>query len=214
MTLIQRAQDFAHRAHDSIKQTRKYTGEPYWVHTDEVALIGAEVLPIAPPQVMLTVEAIDDIYNDNEEAIAAFHMHDWEEDVVTKLIEQGRFEELAAFRAEYERFPELTKAIVTDLTDVFVKEAYPKMNRAERKQNERERIGKTRPLSKTGKLADLISNTRSIVQHDKDFARTYLREKFALLPYLVDGNPVLLQRATTQTIAAFHALGLTIPALR
>jgi hypothetical protein len=177
-----------------------------------VAAIAAAVLPISGP--LASTSELDDMFNDNIEAIAALHMHDYREDVVTKLIELGRFDELAAFEAEYNQFPALTRAIVDDLTDVYVKEAYPKMNRAERKHNERERIGKTRVLSKTGKLADLISNTKSIVQYDKDFARTYLKEKFALLPYLADGHPTLLQEASMQTIAGFTQLGLTIPIMR
>lgn len=203
MTLIEKAQDFAHRAHDVIEQKRKYSGEPYWVHTDEVAQIGWDALKL---------QNIGDEYI--QAIVAGYHMHDYREDVVTKLEQDLRLEVLAKFEDEYASFPLLTQQIVTELTDVFVKEAYPQMNRAERKHNERERIGKTSDAAKTGKLADLISNTRSIVEHDKDFARTYLREKFALLPYLADGSPKLLQEASMQTIAGFTQLGLTIPTIR
>lgn len=60
--LIDRAHAFAHRAHDSIGQVRKYSGEPYWKHTDRVAALAqAHGLP--------------------DEAIAAAHLHDTVEDV-------------------------------------------------------------------------------------------------------------------------------------
>lgn len=61
MNLIEKAKKFAHEAHDSINQKRKYSGLPYWVHTDEVAEIVAEV-------------------TDDEKIIAAAHLHDVLED--------------------------------------------------------------------------------------------------------------------------------------
>lgn len=48
---------------------------------------------------------------------------------------------------------------------------------------------------KTIKLADLISNTKSIVAHDKGFARVYLEEKGRLLEVLKDGNKTLWNKA-------------------
>lgn len=203
MTLITTAQDLAHRAHDSIGQKRKYSGEPYWVHTDEVAQTGHDAL--------VEMGVPFDII---EQVVAGYHLHDYDEDVVTKLKELGRFEELAAFEAEFTLLPVLTHQIVNELTDVFVKAKYPELNRAQRHARENVRLGGISVYGKTGKLADLISNTRSIVAEDKDFARVYLKEKFDLLPYLLDGSPKLLQQATMQTIAGFSALGLTIPTLR
>ncbi|HET8688145.1 MAG TPA: hypothetical protein VFM18_16035, partial [Methanosarcina sp.] len=44
------------------------------------------------------------------------------------------------------------------------------------------------PQAKTIKLADLIDNTSSIVEHDKDFAKIYLAEKKLLLEVLHDGD--------------------------
>ena len=40
--LTKKAKYFAHGEHDRIKQVRKYTGEPYWVHVDAVAKTVAE----------------------------------------------------------------------------------------------------------------------------------------------------------------------------
>jgi hypothetical protein len=48
---------------------------------------------------------------------------------------------------------------------------------------------------KTVKLADLISNTLSIVEHDPGFAPRYLAEKEALLAVLTDSDPGLYAKA-------------------
>ena len=39
---IAAARAFARAAHDSIGHKRKYTGDPYWTHTERVAAIVAE----------------------------------------------------------------------------------------------------------------------------------------------------------------------------
>lgn len=196
------AQAFAHQAHDSIRQTRKYSGEPYWVHTDEVANTVREITVNYTP--VLTLQEAEDM-------IVAAHLHDYREDVVTELTKQGRLAELAEFESRYNRFSERAKQYVADLTDVYIKENYPHLNRAERKRLERERLSKISHEAKTIKLADLISNTKSIVAEDAGFAKTYLKEKFALLGDLAEGSPILLQRASEQTIEGFQKLGLTIP---
>lgn len=69
-------------------------------------------------------------------------------------------------------------------------------NRAARKRLDRDHIAMAPVAAKTIKLADLISNTRSIVSHDPGFARTYLREKEQLLIVLRDGDPTLWQKAS------------------
>jgi len=51
------------------------------------------------------------------------------------------------------------------------------------------------PEAQTVKLADLISNTRSIVEHDPVFAKVYMREKLLLLDVLHRGNKLLFDRA-------------------
>jgi len=57
----------------------------------------------------------------------------------------------------------------------------------------------------TIKVADLISNTGSIVEHDPKFAVTYLEEKRLLLDVLTNADPRLLSIArelSTQKVAA------------
>lgn len=45
------------------------------------------------------------------------------------------------------------------------------------------------------KCADCIANTNSIFEHDKDFAKVYLREKRELLKYLTEADPVIYKVA-------------------
>jgi (p)ppGpp synthase/HD superfamily hydrolase len=68
-------------------------------------------------------------------------------------------------------------------------------NRAKRKAKDLEWIQTGSPHAKTVKLADLISNTASIVTYDPKFAAVYLTEKRALLGVLTEGDPNLWTRA-------------------
>jgi len=66
-------------------------------------------------------------------------------------------------------------------------------NRAERKAIDREHTAQAPKRAKFVKLADLSSNTKSIVEHDAKFAKVYLAEKRLLLEEaLFDADPVLL----------------------
>lgn len=186
---INDARLLAHEAHNAIGQRRKYTLEPYWFHTDEVADIVLE-------------------YGGTEDQIIAAHLHDYREDVVKKLIEEKRFSDLAVFENRYIQFGPQVGLYVVELTDVFIRENFPHWNRAKRKQMERERIAQTSPESKTIKLADLCSNTKSIIKHDKDFAVTYIKEKIELLPVLKEGNSKLWKLANIQVDIAVALLGL------
>lgn len=78
--------------------------------------------------------------------------------------------------------------LVSDLTDVSKPE---NGNRETRKAIDREHTAKASPDAKTIKLADLIDNTKSIVEHDPDFAVVYLKEKELLLEVLTDGSAIL-----------------------
>lgn len=69
-------------------------------------------------------------------------------------------------------------------------------NRAFRKAFQCRRLSVAPPQVKSVKLADLISNTRSIVEHDPAFARVYLKEKALLLEVLRDcSHPALWTQA-------------------
>lgn len=195
MTKIEQAKQFAHEAHDSIHQVRKYTGEPYWVHTNEVASIILGILNDASIPIQLRIDMI-----------CAAHLHDILEDVYPVNRVYGPTEICNTFGKD-------VLELVVALTDVYTKEAWPQFNRKERKAKERIRIGKTSAAAQTIKLADLISNTKSIVDNDPDFAKVYLREKLELLPFLTEGDSTLLARCSEQIITLGPKVGLTIPML-
>lgn len=70
-----------------------------------------------------------------------------------------------------------------------------KGNRATRKKLSRERLSKAPNWVQTIKCADLISNTSSIVKHDPDFAKVYLKEKRLLLEVMTKADPRLREIA-------------------
>lgn len=70
-------------------------------------------------------------------------------------------------------------------------------NRAKRKAMDREHTAQAPAEAQTIKLADLISNSKSIMAHDPDFAKTYLEEKRLLLEVLTKGDAELHARAST-----------------
>lgn len=69
-------------------------------------------------------------------------------------------------------------------------------NRAHRKAVDREHTARAPAEAQTIKLADLISNSRSIMRHDPAFAKTYLEEKRLLLEVLTKGDPGLHAEAS------------------
>lgn len=68
-------------------------------------------------------------------------------------------------------------------------------NRGTRKWIDRLHLEAAPPAAQTIKLADLISNTRNIVERDPKFAAVYLEEKEKLLPVLLRGDLRLHERA-------------------
>ena len=68
-------------------------------------------------------------------------------------------------------------------------------NRATRKSLDRAHIANASPDAMTIKLADLISNTASIMEYDANFAKVYLKEKKLLLEVLTKGNDELMKIA-------------------
>lgn len=71
-------------------------------------------------------------------------------------------------------------------------------NRAARKAVDRAHTAGAPAAAQTIKLADLIANTRSIMQHDEKFAVTYLAEKRMLLEVMTKGDPGLMAQARAQ----------------
>lgn len=73
-------------------------------------------------------------------------------------------------------------------------------NRAERKRASCMRLAQAPGWVQTIKCADLISNTSSIVLHDPNFARVYLREKRDLLALMTKADLRL------HTLASAHSV--------
>lgn len=69
-------------------------------------------------------------------------------------------------------------------------------NRKHRKAMDRDHLAQADADGQSIKLADLISNTSSIVENDPDFAKVYLREKRELLAVMKKGNVRLHKRAS------------------
>lgn len=112
--------------------------------------------------------------------IAAAYLHDVVEDTgVTIEVIRGEFGIDIA-------------TLVGWLTDVSKPEDG---NRAVRKARDREHSAAAPAEAQTVKLADLISNSRSIVEHDPAFAVTYLEEKRLLLAVMNKGDPTLMAEA-------------------
>jgi (p)ppGpp synthase/HD superfamily hydrolase len=162
MDIVRKAQVYAMAAHASVKQVRKYTGEPYIVHPAEVAKIVAGV-PGSTPD-MVAAAWLHDVVEDTGCTYTDIHM---------------------AFGIDI-------ATLVGWLTDVSKPEDG---NRAVRKAIDRAHTAEAPAEAQTIKLADLISNSKSIVQHDPAFAKTYLEEKRMMLEVMTKGDPILMAEA-------------------
>lgn len=159
MALIEKAREFAIKAHG--EQKRKYTGESYVVHTQEVAAIVQRA-------------------GGDPCMVAAAHLHDVVEDTEATIGDVRK-----AFGPEVAR-------LVLALTDQ-IPLAYG--NRKARKRAESDRLAACDGRVQTIKLADIISNTPSIAEHDPGFARVYLAEMQYLVLRLTLGDAALQARA-------------------
>lgn len=146
-------------------------------HRAQVRKYTAEPYIVHPLEVASIVATV----TDDENVIAAALLHDVVEDCGITFQQITR-----AFNKE-------VMQLVHEVTDVSRKEHG---NRTVRKTLDREHIARASPNGKTIKLADLISNTHSIVRHDPDFAKVYLSEKRELLKVLKEGNRTLYYRAS------------------
>jgi (p)ppGpp synthase/HD superfamily hydrolase len=127
-----------------------------------------------------------------ESMLAAAWLHDVVEDTAVTIDELRR------------EFGPVVAMLVSDLTDVSCP---ADGNRAARKAIDRPHTANAIPPSQTIKLADLIDNTRSIVQYDPDFAKVYLAEKALLLEVLREGDPTLWAQA--DELVNLGMLGIT-----
>jgi len=116
----------------------------------------------------------------SDEVLAAAYLHDVVEDC--NILEHD-IEDL---------FGPRVAELVMMVTDVSKPEDG---NRATRKAIDRDHLSKADADGQTIKYADLISNTKSIVKHDPNFAKVYLKEKSGLLGVMTKGDKELYARA-------------------
>lgn len=70
--------------------------------------------------------------------------------------------------------------------------------RAVRKAIDRQHTADAPAEAQTVKLADLLSNSKSILEHDLNFAAVYIEEKALLLDVLTKGDATLFARARAE----------------
>jgi (p)ppGpp synthase/HD superfamily hydrolase len=165
VTRILNAAEFAAQAHNT--QRRKFFDEPYIAHVLRVA------------------ETVSVVTND-EAAIMAALLHDTVEDTHITI------EDIQA------KFAWPVADWVAALTDYDYRDygrTHSYANRLQRKIADAQRLADAPEEVQTIKCADLIDNTRTIVEHDPDFAVTYLKEKAYLLPKLTKANKILWNEA-------------------
>ena len=75
-----------------------------------------------------------------------------------------------------------------------------------KREVDRQNLAKAPAEAQTIKIADLIANTPSIVEHDVKFAKTYIPEKEALLSVLGKGDDRLWCEAYQMLNRAKHSL--------
>lgn len=130
-------------------------------------------------------------YTDNIGVVVAAVLHDTIEDtpVIADDIEK--------------EFGVVVRRLVLEVTDV----SNPKDgNRAFRKKKDREHLAKCSIYGATIKLADLYDNTKTIVQHDQDFAKVYVKEKAMIMPLLMHGPRQLWHEVDQQLGDAINFL--------
>ena len=150
-----------------VQQKRKYTGEPYLFHLQAVAEMADGKCPYG-----------------YEIGLC----HDLLEDTICTEEELGR----ALLRFGYTvNEANLIVECVVELTDVWTPENSPELNRKARKTLEALRLHAISPTGQSVKYADLIDNTKSIVEHDPGFAKKYIQEKEAILEGMDQGNKIL-----------------------
>jgi (p)ppGpp synthase/HD superfamily hydrolase len=147
-------------------------------HGDQKRKYSGEPYIVHPVEVMKIVETVEH----DDSMLAAALLHDVVEDTDVTI------EEIEA------SFGSDVAELVGFLTDVSKPEDG---NRKHRKGMDREHSAQSSARAQTVKLADLISNSRDILENDPSFAKVYLHEKSLLLDVLTQGDRELHARAAT-----------------
>lgn len=164
-------------------QKRKYNLEPYWFHLMRVA-IKADSLILLGAEIGLCHDLVEDVPG------------------LTFADLTAKLEDIGYDRDEVDRIV----LGVYHLTDVYTPEAYPDLNRKERKTLEAHRLWKIPAFAQTVKYCDLEDNTSTIVPYDTKFAATYLPEKDYILKKMDQGNPELYKQLVSSVSNHLTAL--------
>ncbi len=161
--ILKKIAAFADEAHGD--QKRKYADERYIEH---------------PIRVMKICRSFDYPLP----VLAAALLHDVLEDTDTTPKEIKSF----LLNVMSERDASHALDLVIELTDVYTKHEYPRLNRRKRKAKEAIRLEKTSAEAQTIKYADIIDNATEIGEHDADFAPVFLKECRAIIERMKRGN--------------------------
>lgn len=158
-------------------QKRKYTGAPYVVHLVAVAECANQYDLKLGYEIGLCHDLFEDTACTDEQLRTSLEAYGYTSPEIDFIL-KGTW----------------------DLTDRYIAADYPNFNRKERKKMEVERLATISPNSQSVKYCDLIDNTKSIIMHDKNFARVYLGEKESLLKVMNKGNKLLYELALKNTV--------------
>lgn len=168
--ILEKIRDYADQAHGP--QFRKYTPERYIAH---------------PVRVMGWCKTV----SNDASVLASALLHDVLEDTPVTETEIHDFLKPLMGNAAAEK----TVKLVIELTDVYVKSNYPRLNRRERKAKELQRMKSISPEAQTVKYADIIDNCLEIVNHDLSFAAVFLKECRQILLVTESGDGSLRSEA-------------------
>lgn len=160
------------------EQKRKYTGEPYTVHLVAVAECAEANNLQFGYEIGLCHDLFEDTTCTDQQLRTALQAYGYTTTEIGFIIE-GTW----------------------NLTDKFISADYPNLNRKRRKAMELARLAIICPNSQSIKYCDLIDNTKSIVRHDRNFARIYLAEKAHLLSVMNKGDQTLYALALKDSLS-------------
>lgn len=167
---IKLAYEMCVNGHESIKQVRKYSNEPYWHHPFRVA--------------SLLVNHCD-VYTNH--AVCAALQHDLAEDVSA----QNPNYSLAVIKS---KFGPYVNDLVFALTNEYTREKYPDLNREKRNNLEAQRLSHAPVEAMNIKLCDIIDNVGDMP--DCEFTKKYAGEKLDVIRMVKNrANPTLVGMA-------------------
>lgn len=182
---VREAFNFAVQWHGDQKRAG---GDPYWTHlVDVLNILDSEfaqpiLSTILPDENVAVINRVHDM------RVAAL-LHDVLEDTACSRTTLLKY------------FGEDVLGLVVELTNKYTKEAYPDLNRKERKALERMRLSEASSYAQDIKCCDVISNARSSHELNRDFADMMLGEFEELIKSLTKADYFLRDLALREVRA-------------